>query len=215
MLSREENLAARFGSTSPPDVVFKPVNEQLEMHSPGLAFLRYPPAADRPYWLYVTHGLSQPMEESEFEEGRRGGDSGYGLEYALATREEEAWPLRLLEIVIAYVLSGDGRWVLTHHRVPAPDLMSEGRGGALLALLEPGYETKFQLLSGTMHIVHLVGITAGELAAAKGHEQGSAILECALRSAGQGVVTDRGRQSITSQPGFERMWRACAAAIGS
>lgn len=93
--------------------------------------------------------------------------------------------------------------------------MSEGRGGALLALLDPGYETKFSLLSGTMHVVHLVGITAGELARAKGDEQGSAILECVLRSSGQGVVTDRARKSLTDDPEFERIWAACAAAIGS
>lgn len=214
MLSREKVLAEQFGTTSPSDVVFKPASEHLDLAIPGFAFLRYPPSDRHPFWLYVTHGLSQPMEANDLEAS--GGLSGFGVEFALATSAEESWPLRMLESVTSYTLTAE-KLILPLHRIPAGDLMEEAPGGHLLAVEDPGYKTQFHSISGTFHIVHLVGVTASEIHKAKSHAGtvGSAILECALRKFGLVCVTDRQRLSIVGRTGFDAIWVDCETAISS
>jgi hypothetical protein len=45
--------------------------------------------------------------------------------------------------------------------------MQEDPGGHLLAVFDAGYETEFHTLSGVVHIIHFVGITADEAKHAK------------------------------------------------
>ena len=210
MRSREEAWATRFGPSSPPDQVFKPRNEQMEFTVPGFAFLRFPPGEGRDFWLYVTHGLAQPATFADFTEGFNGDLSGNGVEFAFATKEEEAWPLTMLERLSSYALSGT-KPISPLDRIPASDLMEEKRGGHILVLSEPGYNNEIHSLSGTFFLFHMVGVTADEIAKAKEYEGavGSKILELALRECGIGCVTDRGRNSITTRPNFASVWEAC------
>jgi hypothetical protein len=215
MASREQELASVLGPSSPADQVFKPADESFELTVPGFAFLRYPPAANRPFWTYVTHGLSQPAEFEDFCEGFAGDGSGFGLEFALATAAEEAWPLPMLELLSKYVL-GSSRPVLPGDRIPASDLMEEARGGGLMALPTPAF-AEFKTLSGTFDIVQLVGITAGELNKAKtypGHV-GSQILELVLQEFGIGGITDRKRACTTRIADFDQIWQAKASTVES
>lgn len=211
MASREREFRKVFGPNSPTDMVFKPADESFEMVIPGFAFLRFPPTDDRPHWLYVTHGIAQPAEFEDFYDGFNGEGSGYGIEFALATANEETWPFTVLELLARYMLSGS-QPILPGDRIPSSDLMEEARGGALMALPTPNFP-EFKTLSGTFDVIHFVGATAGEIQKARtypGH-QGSKILELVLRHFGIGVKTDRKRACTTKDRDFERVWRECEA----
>jgi hypothetical protein len=207
MESREDALRERFGPTSPPDKVIKSEDESWEMTIPGFAFLRYPATESRPYWLYVTHGLSQPQSYVDACNPDDTSLSGYGMEFAIATPGEENWPIQLLDSLSAYALSGQ-RPVLVHERIPSSDLMEEATGGAVLMMGDPGYDNRLQILSGEFRITHMVGITAGEYRKAKGYKGtvGSKILEEVLRELGIGCVTDRKRACLTRRPEFAESW---------
>ena len=213
MQSREDALIERFGPFSPAGRVFKPQDASWDIKLPGFAFLRFPPTDTRSFWLYVTHGLAQPLNAEDFKEGKAGrlSDSGFGVEFALATSVEKAWPFRMLEALSSYAVSSR-KPVLPYHRIPSGDLMENAPGGHLLALEGPGYATGVDTLSGKFHIVHLVGITGAEAARAKQLEgvEGSKILECVLHRLGVGCITDRGRACLTQNSEFESTWRACA-----
>jgi hypothetical protein len=211
MESREQELRNVFGPSSPADMVFKPADESFETTIPGFAFLRFPPTTDRPFWLYMTHGLAQPAEFEDFCEGFNGGGSGYGIEFALATAQEESWPFALLELLAGYLLSSR-RPIYPGDRIPSSDLMEEARGGGLMALPTPSF-SEFKTLSGTFDIIHFVGATVSEIKKAKtypGHK-GSWILELVLRQFGIGGVTDRKRVCTTKRADFDRVWSECEA----
>ncbi|MBI1889414.1 MAG: suppressor of fused domain protein [Burkholderiales bacterium] len=210
MQSREVALIARFGPYSPEDKVFKPQNQALETAIPGFAFLRFPPSEGRPFWLYITHGLSQPSEPEESEKRDQERLSGFGIEFALATRVEEAWPFTMLEALTSYALQGI-KPVLPWDRVPSSDLMENAPGGHLLALQAPGYDTQIITATGKFHIVHLVGVTSAEVTKAKLRPgvEGSKALECVLHRLNVGCVTDRKRECLTDSMEFEAAWVAC------
>lgn len=213
MKAREDAFGQAFGPTSPRGKVLKPQNEQWELRVPGFAFLRYPPRGERKFWLYLTHGLSQPGSPEEFAAGSR---AGLGVEFALATAREEPWPLAMLELVAQYAV-GSGRPILPHQRLPANDLMAEAPGGHLLALADPGYPTDLRIAGAPLRIVHLVGVTGAEADRAKQLPgmTGSEVLERVLHAAGVGCVTDRQRPSLTRRPDFEALWAAAAEAVGT
>jgi hypothetical protein len=216
MESRERKLADQFGPMSPPNQVFKPQDENWEMTIPGFAFLRFPPTQKRKFWLYITHGLSQPSEFSDFQQGFDGGLSGLGVEFALASPQEEAWTFNLLELLAQYTLKAS-KPILPLERIPASDLMNESQGGHLLALSAPGYPTELHTLSGIVHVVHLVGVTADETKKAKEYPGaiGSQILEHVLHHFGIVCDTDRSRESITKRPDFDKIWKSCASQIAA
>lgn len=207
MESREDALRERFGPTAPPDMVIKSEDESWEMTIPGFAFLRYPPTALRPYWLHVTHGLSQPQSYEDACYPNATGLSGFGIEFAIATPGEENWPIQLLDSLSSYAMSGQ-RPVLPLDRIPSSDLMEEAPGGAVLMMADPGYDNKITILSGEFRITHMVGITAAEYRRAKGYPGliGSKILEGVLRELGVGCVTDRKRPCLTRRPEFAEAW---------
>lgn len=207
MASREQELASVFGPSSPANQVFKPADQNLELKVPGFAFLRYPPAANRPFWLYVTHGMAQPAEFSDFCDGFAGEGSGFGIEFILATTAEETWPFSILEMLTNYVLSSF-KPIFPGDRIPASDLMEGAPGGGLMVLPTPSFPN-IKTLSGTFRFVQLVGITAGELRKAKSHpgRVGSQILELVLQDFGVGVLTDRKRACTTRNPDFDRIWQ--------
>ena len=206
MASREQELANIFGPSSPASQVFKPADQNFELNVPGFAFLRYPPAANRPFWLYVTHGMAQPAEFEDFCDGFAGGGSGFGIEFAVATAAEETWPFSILEMLADYVLSSS-KPIFPGDRIPVSDLMEEAPGGGLMVLPTPSFPD-VKTLSGTFRFVQLVGITARELNKAKSHpgRVGSQILELVLRNFGVGVLTDRKRACATTNPDFDRIW---------
>ena len=212
MKSREDALFEHFGPTAPVDRVVKPQDEIWEMTIAGFAFLRYPPCEGRAFWLYVTHGLSQPCSAEEVRASTAEGLSGLGVEFAFATSLEEAWPFTLLEMLASYALLGT-KPVLPLDRIPAGDLMIEAPGAHLLAMEKPGYDIEVQTHSIGFSLVHLVGATAAESAKAKEYEGalGSVILEAVLHECGIGGITDRNRECVTARTDFEEVWRACEA----
>jgi hypothetical protein len=209
MKAREDAFGRAFGPTSPRGQVLKPHDQSWELRIPGFAFLRYPPRGNRKFWLYLTDGLSQPASYADYRAGRA---DEVGVELAIATAREEAWPLAMLELVAHYAVTS-GRPILPHQRLPAGDLMAEAAGGHLLALADPGYPTEFRPAGGPVRIVHLVGVTAAEAERAKqlAGTRGSEILEDVLRAAGVGCVTDRQRPGVTRRADFDALWDAAAA----
>jgi len=214
MTAREDVFASAFGPASPSGKVFSPNNAQLFLAIPGFAFLRYPPTPTRPFWLYLTHGLSQPENYAEFEASIKGTSARrLRIEFGIATSQEESWPFQLLEMLSTYVLKS-GTLILPSDRIPSSGLMKQDKGDHLLALNNPGYKTDMSTILGhAIHIVHLVGTTAEEIAKAKEQTEisGSLVLEKALKSFGIGCVTDRKRESITLRTDFPKIWKKCTA----
>ena len=209
IVSREKAFAGQFGPASPVQQVFKPQNEKLDEVMPGFAFLRYSPSGERPYWLYFTHGLSQPGTHGDFDKGFNGGPSGFGVEFGIATAKEEMWPFAVLELLTAYTMQGT-KLVMPPDRIPASDVM-EAEGGHLLAMADPGYPLEIATLSGAVRIIHMIGVTGAEIEKANAYpgEVGSRILELVLREFGVGCITDRRRACLTLRPDFQDVWQAC------
>jgi len=203
MLARETALHEAFGPTSPRDQVILPTDESLYLSCPGFSILRFPRAKDRPFWLYVTHGLSQPARAADAKKGRF-----IGAEVALATPRSVKWPVAMLELIAGYLLHSP-RPLVAHDRLPASDLMEVAPGGALLALADPGVTTVFETPRGTFELRVLVGTTPEESAAARAlpGRTGSAVLEEVLRELGIGCVTDRKRACAAGTAAFRAAWR--------
>jgi hypothetical protein len=163
----------------------------------------YAPTADRPSWLYVTSGLSNPWEQEP--SGYDPGDvSGTGVEFILPVARQGDWAIRLLQQVLAFAL------LLEAGRFPGADPLAFGDRIPLgapidgqpscrlrhLLVVEP--ETlarRFSLPSGEVTLMALTGISDEERDLAKTHS--SAALIGMLRAAGQLAITDPTRASLT------------------
>ena len=62
------------------------------------------PSEDRPFWTYVTSGLSNPFTVGPGDEFSEEGPSGIGYELVIHTVEEARWPILRLLDMMAYNL---------------------------------------------------------------------------------------------------------------
>src|SRR3990167_7977971 len=68
-----------------------------------ITVLAYPPAQQRPYWMYITHGLSNPWFKDNPDEA-----SGFGCELMVKSNKDSRWAVRLLRRMTYYILSFSG-----------------------------------------------------------------------------------------------------------
>ena len=202
MQAREEALAEAFGPTSPPDQVIMPTDASLRELSPGFALLRFAPNEQQSFWLYVTHGVSQPQREEDAHK-----DADLGSEFAIAAPDDAPWPVAMLSVLASYAMNS-GRPIRVHDRLPASDLMQDSPGGALLVLADPGLPTEFSTRRGSFELRVTLGVTAQEAQRARKMpgRDGSAVLEAVLADLEAGCVTDRDRADLTRTPAFKRAW---------
>ena len=75
----------------------KTINEK------DISILVYEPHEFRPYWMYVSSGLSDPWFEQP-----EGEVSGFGCELVIKSQRPGRWPIKLLRRLAYYILSYSG-----------------------------------------------------------------------------------------------------------
>ncbi len=159
------------------------------------------PSADRPTWLYVTSGTSNPWEQSP-EEYDPNGYSGIGSELVLETAEPSDWAVNCLSKLLAYnILLAHGRFGDAEPldygtRVPLGGPINGDSASPIrfIVVAQPStFPSSFQLASGKVDLLELVGITEAERDYAKA--QGSDVLITRLREQGRFPLTDPSRNS--------------------
>lgn len=167
-----------------------------------LGVLEFPPTPDRPSWLYVTSGYSNPWDDDP-EDYNPDGESGAGVEFTFAVTEQGDWAIETLQAMLAFdLLLSVGRFpnkerLSLHDRIPLRAPLN-GRPDCeirnlVLVEREDGPQ-EFALPSGEVILVGFTGITDPELAFAK--ISGSAALIDRLRAEGHHPITDPHRRSI-------------------
>jgi hypothetical protein len=165
--------------------------------------LECPPTDSRKDWLYVSSGMSNPWGESP-ETVDPNNYSGLGMEFTLHTPGQARWAIEVLHHVMAVqllVAAGEINGPLVEHndRIPLGGSLWK-KNGTITHLLvtyppEPpeGYPARFELASGKVDVMLIIGITQRERDFA--HTQGVEPLIGLLRHQGIFPVTDPERLS--------------------
>ena len=155
-----------------------------------------PPTPEHPSWSYVTSGLSNPFTLAPGMEFADDAPSGIGYEMVIHTPEEAQWPvLRLLDMM-AYNLVCLRAFALGH-RYPVEGTLDGGAETKLNGVVfvrDPSRPAHFDLPSGRVQLLTLVGATKNEMAFARSN--GVDKLMEKLHAAGSGVVTDCTRAEV-------------------
>jgi hypothetical protein len=141
--------------------------------------IEYAPTDERPSWLYVSSGHSNPWDDAP-EEYNPDLTSGAGIEFVVLTEQSDEQAIRLLQHLLAYDLLlraghfGSPREIEIGALIPLGNADAAARDGTIshvLATMPESVPSEFQLPSGTVQLVTFVGITEGEYA--YGKEKGS------------------------------------------
>lgn len=160
-----------------------------------------PPSSKHTDWIYVSSGLSNPWEEDEPADSPDQ-PSWLGIEFVFRTTEPGQWAIRLVQNVVTFEIllahdrfEGQGRLGLGD-RIPLRGSIVPGNESALTHLLiaPPADGLKFELESGTVEFIQLVGVSEGE--AAFGRENGLGALLRLLADHDAYVTTNPRRTSI-------------------
>ena len=154
-------------------------------------------------WLYVTTGLSQPWKIDDPVKLDRNGYSGQGFEMVLRTQERAGWAVDVLHALTAYQLGvyheiKRGKlfeyydWMPLNGPISPNYLETEVRG--MFISRPQDYLSRFELRSGQVDLLQIVGITGAELA--YGLSLGMGRLEKLLYDQGAAPVTNPARSTI-------------------
>ncbi|HSP78240.1 MAG TPA: suppressor of fused domain protein [Myxococcaceae bacterium] len=169
--------------------------QELDPNWAGMGVRVAPPSPEYPYWTYVTSGLSNPITLSPGEEFDPKAPSGVGYEMVIHTTEEARWPvLRLLDMM-AYTLVC-GRAFGKGHRYPVEGSLTGGESqlNGFVFVTDPSRPSHFELPSGQVELLTLVGVTKNEMAFARSN--GIDRLMAKLEAAGSGYVTHPEREQV-------------------
>jgi suppressor of fused protein SUFU len=155
-----------------------------------------PPAA----WHYVSYGLSELFEKSS----PRPDISGFGFELtfrlarAAGETQPPAWPLRLLQSIGHYVMSGHGE-LDTGHIVDLGGPLAPGDTALRGVVCVPDAQLgKLDTVHGSVLFLQLVGLCEDEIAAMDGWELGRKVgLVGEVAPTG---ITELGRRSWREDP---------------
>ena len=160
-----------------------------------------PPCSKHTDWIYVSSGLSNPWEEDEPADSRDQ-PSWLGIEFVFPSTEQGTWAIRLVQRIAAFEIllahdqfEGRGRLGFGD-RIPLRGPIVPGSESALTYLLiaPPAGLQSFQLESGKVEFVQLVGVSEGE--AAFGRENGLDALLGMLADHDAYATTNPRRNSI-------------------
>ena len=157
------------------------------------------PTDTRSSWLYVSSGLSNAWNADRPEPS---GLSGLGMEFVLQTPQREAWAIARLAHVVAFqILLVCGRYpgrhpLNLHDRMPLRSSIAAEPSDITWLTVGPldGFPSSFQLLTGSVDLLAIVGVTEHE--AAYGRKHGGATLIDLLRQETAYPVTDWRRSSL-------------------
>ena len=184
--------------------LFSDVFSQAELDPRWLqhGVLEFGPSPTRNTWLYVTSGTSNPWEQEPCEYDRDA-YSGIGTELVLQAPAQSDWAVGSLLRLLAYnILLAHGRFgdvePLDHGaRVPLGGPINGDPGSCIqfVVVAEPrNFPPSFQLDSGRVDLLQLVGISVAERDLAK--TEGHAALIARLSERGVFPLTDPSRRSV-------------------
>ncbi len=171
-------------------------NESIDLSEQQLAIFTYGPDPLRPYWTYITAGLSTPWLQDEAQEV-----SGFGLELMIKSPTEAEWPAQILRTMAYYIFNHMG--TLSPSKRLALNSSIIANGDSLLRNILVWYADEapdcwYQLPSGGFGIFATIGITDDEMKLAESiHEEyGTWCMLQILKRLGINQVTDPSRPSI-------------------
>jgi len=187
-----ESLFGPYTSVSPVD--YAPPEDNVD--NQRLAVLAYAPDPTRPYWTYVTAGLSTPWLQQEPLEV-----SGFGLELIVKSPTEAEWPAQILRTMAYYIfnhmgtLSPSVRLTLNSPIVAGGDSLLRNM---LIWYADDAPDCWYQLPSGGFGLFMSIGITDDEMKLTETlHEEyGTWCMLQILRQVGLGQITDPARASV-------------------
>lgn len=164
-----------------------------------LSILTYAPDPIRPYWMYVSSGLSNPWYQEE-----PGEVSGFGCEIVIKCPAPADWPARIIKTMALYVfnyaatLSPGGRIALNG---PISVESESDLRNLIVWYTDEAPGAWYQLPSGGFGIFTAIGITEDECQFAESIEEyGTWCIQEALRKAGFAQVSDPLRKSVLQMP---------------
>jgi hypothetical protein len=154
-----------------------------------------PPSEAFPYWSYVTSGLSNPFTVGPGDEYTQESASGIGYEMVIHTPEEAQWPILRLLDMMAYNLVCLRAFALGA-RFPVEGALDGGDSklGGFVFMRDPRRPATFDLPSGRVQLLTLVGVTRNELAFSRSN--GADKLLEKLEALGTGVITHPEREEV-------------------
>lgn len=164
--------------------------------------IEFAPTAERPSWLYVTSGHSNPWDEAP-DAYNPGGPSGSGIEFIFASTQQGDWAISFLQNMLAFdlLLSAgcfpEGAPLEVGDRIPLRTPINGIEGCRICnAVLTAPYTlpADMTLPSGTVSFMAFTGITDQESAYAREHDSDELVRH--LRAAGYCPVTDPERPSL-------------------
>ncbi len=171
-------------------------NQESKLADQRLAIFTYEPDPLRPYWTYITAGLSTPWLQDEEQEV-----SGFGLELMIKSPNDAEWPVQILRTMAYYIfnhmgtLSPSKRLALNGPIVAGSESLLRN---VLIWYADEAPDTWYQLPSGGFGIFAAIGITDDEMVLTESmHEEyGTWCMLQILRRLGIDQVTDPFRSSI-------------------
>jgi hypothetical protein len=159
-----------------------------------LTILTYAPDPQRPYWLYVTSGLSNPWYQEEPEEV-----SGFGYELLIKSPIQAEWPAQILRTMAFYVFNHAAQ-LSPGNRVALNGPVSVNTPSDIVNLFiwyaDEAPDAWYQLPSGGFGVFSAIGITNDECDFAEKVKAGTWCIQEVLRQVGIGQVTDPARKSV-------------------
>lgn len=225
---RGEEVRGRFGPTEPPDYVISFSWDTPRL--PGACALVFPPVMNtnnargawhrRDHWLYLTLGLTQPLDQIQVMDERRAGKqfSSHGFELGILTDEKSDWPTKALYLFLSHITEGlelhwGDRFAFGFRQeadgslgvfTGLPGELRIEPAGEIRAMLFWPYlfpDANFVTSTGKAMIYIATGITEDEWQLAKATTTAHVLL--LLFRAGVGQRTDPERRSVMT----DRRWR--------
>ncbi len=160
-----------------------------------LAILAYGPDPFRPFWTYVTAGLSTPWLQYGHQEV-----SGFGIELMVKSPVEAKWPAQLLRTMAFYVFNHAGvlsPGVRVSLNGPVDPYSNSEIKHIVVWYADEAPEAWCMLPSGGFGLFNVLGITDDEMDFADSiKDYGTWCIQQAVKNIGHGQVTDASRPSI-------------------
>lgn len=177
------------------------------MRAQRISVLAYGPRIDRPYWTYVTAGLSNPWFQEE-----PGEVSGFGCELVVKSAVDARWPIRLLRPLAYYILSYTGTLspgVILNMKAPIGATRDAHLNNIFVWYVDEAPDCLYELPSGAFGLFSVVGITEDECQFAESvQDYGTFCIQQVLRQSNVGQVTDPARPSVMQQKDIDSILKS-------
>jgi Suppressor of fused protein (SUFU) len=167
-----------------------------------LAVLAYGPDPLRPYWTYVTAGLSTPWIQQQPEEV-----SAFGCELMIKSPVDAKWPAQILRSMAFYIFNHAGTispGVRIALNAPIAVNTDSLLRNVCMWYADEAPDCWYQLPSGGFGLFCAIGITDDELKYAESVEEyGTWCIQEVLRQTGHGQISDPERKSVMERANID------------